>query len=160
MSRTFESRRTPIDPEYSTCEFTFAELRIYGHDLDPEEITATLGLQPTTSQKRGELKTGRFSTRTTPIGGWFLSSEGVIHSKDVRDHLAWLLRLIAPKSDQLRLLQDRDDTRMSVDCIWWSAHATGGPALWPEQMRVLSELNLECSFDISFYGNDGDAAVG
>lgn len=43
---------------------------------------------------------------------------------------------------------------MSVDCIWWSASGGGGPTLWPEQMACMAALNLECSFDISFYGPD------
>ena len=29
-----------------------------------------------------------------------------------------------------------------------------GPTLWPEQMQPMADLNLECSFDISFFGDD------
>jgi hypothetical protein len=46
-------------------------------------------------------------------------------------------------------------TGMTVQRIWWSATGQGGPTLWPEQMRLLAELNLECSFDVSFFGDEG-----
>jgi hypothetical protein len=43
---------------------------------------------------------------------------------------------------------------MRVNCVWWSAAGHGGPTLWPEQMAALAALNLECSFDVYFFGDE------
>jgi hypothetical protein len=44
--------------------------------------------------------------------------------------------------------------RMHVNCSWWSESDLGCFTLWPEQMAGLAALNLECSFNLSFYGPD------
>ena len=41
---------------------------------------------------------------------------------------------------------------MGIECDWW-AISTRGPTLWPEQMKIMADLNLECTFNISFYGS-------
>jgi hypothetical protein len=119
-------------------------------------VTSHLGIEPTKSQKKGEVKrSSRGFERTIKKGGWFLSSEDHVDSKDIRRHLDWLLARLLPVKDQLLSLQATEGIIMSVNCIWWSAFAEGGPTLWPEQMRLLADLNLECGFDIAFFGEDG-----
>jgi hypothetical protein len=149
------SHITPIDDHYETCEMTFAEFRIYGASLDLDFVSAYLGIQPTQSQTKGEVRVGH-EGRESEIGtgGWFLSSEGHIHSKDLRRHLDWLLARLLLVKDKIIFLQNQEDIKMGVNCIWWSAFGDGGPTLWPEQMGTLADLNLECSFDISFFGNE------
>jgi len=56
-------------------------------------------------------------------------------------------------------LQNIPGVRMSVNCVWYSRSGHGGPTLWPEQMRVLADLNLECSFDIYFQDKDDDLLI-
>jgi len=155
--RLLPSRRTPYDDRYPTCERVLAKLRIYGVDLDPATVTEQLQIEPTESQKKGEVRTNSLGRQRSPkIGGWFLSSEDKVASKDLRRHLDWLLQLLTPRADAICALQDTEGITMMVDCIWWSAHGDGGPTLWPEQMRALADLNLECSFDISFFGEDDE----
>lgn len=150
------SRRTPIDDEYGTCERTYAELRLYCGAMHPSAITSLLGVNPTSQVVLGE--PGRTnSLGRAPIGklnGWFLSSEGNVESKDVRRHIDWLIAKLKPSSDALHELQAKPDIRMSVNCIWWSRFGDGGPTLWPDQMRALADLNLECSFDFADYSDD------
>ncbi len=146
------SRLTPINDAYETCERTLAKLRIYGHRLDPGSITTLLGIEATNSQSKGEIKkNSRGVGREAKIGGWFLSSEGHVQSKDVRRHLDWLLARLFPVKDKLRAIQEAEDVVMAVTCVWWSAAGDGGPTLWPEQMSLLAELNLECGFEVAFY---------
>ena len=153
--RTELSRITPYDDDYATCERTLAALRIYADNLDPDMVTDCLGIRPTSSQRKGEIKTNsRGKQRTIKIGAWFLSSEDRVQSKDLRRHLDWLLALVLPRAEAVRSLQTIDGVTMNVNCIWWSARGGGGPTLWPEQMRGLADLNLECSFDVSFYDEE------
>ena len=91
--------------------------------------------------------------RTVPRSGWFLSSEDNVISQDLRDHLNWLLGQLLPVGAAIAELQVLPGLQMNVNCIWWSKAGSGGPVLWPEQMQGLTELNLECSFECSFYGD-------
>lgn len=158
--RTELSRMTPYDDEYATCERVRATLRVYGDDLDPAVATGRLKIVPTSSQEKGEVRTNSLGRqRAIKIGAWFLSSEGSVRSKDLRRHLDWLLGHLLPRAEALRGLQEMEGVTMNVNCIWWSATGGGGPTLWPEQMRGLADLNLECSFDIAFYGETGNQGV-
>jgi len=151
----------PLDDEYETCERTIAELRIYGYDLEPEVVTARFGIQPSRTQKRGETWVGfRGCVSQYKIGGWFLSSEGQVQSKDIRHHLNWLLEKLLPAKQEILRLQISYGISMTVYCIWWSRFGCGGPALWPQQMRLLADLNLECGFDFSFFGDDEPCVIG
>lgn len=151
------SRLTPYNDAYKTCERTFAELLIYPENLDPALITERLGLVPTQMSVKGvDERTPAGVVRPAPHSLWALSSEGKIASKDLRRHLDWLLARLLPARAQLRALQSTPGTRMTVSCVWESAHGHGGPTLWPEQMGALTELGLECGFDVSFYGEDDE----
>jgi Domain of unknown function (DUF4279) len=148
-------RRTPYDDVYPTCERTYAELRIYGDILDPDDISCQLKLEPTSVQRKGEVREGfRGRAKTTKVGGWFLSSEGRVDSLDLRRHLDWLLTQLSPAAEDVKVIAARPEVSMHVTCIWWSKYGHGGPTLWPEQMSELARLDLECAFELSFHGAD------
>jgi hypothetical protein len=152
---------TPVDDQYGTCERTCAVLRIYSGDMRPAEVSTLLGIVPAFTVGVGEQKPSNSigRSRVGKVNGWFLSSQSAVESKDIRHHLDWLLGILRQSSEELRELQEHPGVRMSVDCIWWSKQGGGGPTLWPEQMRGLSDLNLECSFDFAYYGDeDGESA--
>jgi len=157
MMNELSPRSTSVDDSYSTRAWTRATLAIYPGDMDPEKVTQKLGLAPTSSQGKGEYEV------FTPAGermvyssSWLLSSEGEVLSKDLRRHLDWLLDRIEPVAAQLRELQQHPSMKMAVSCLWWSAFNEGGPTLWPEQMRRMAQLNLECGINVAFYPDDGD----
>lgn len=146
------------DDRYETCERTVAELRIYGDDLDPDEVSGRLGLQPTARQRKGDRPaspSGRpHSPR--PVGLWALSSEGSVESLDLRRHLDWLIARLRPLAGALDEISRREGVRMHVTCIWWSRYGDGGPILGVEQMAALAGLGLECQFELGFYGGDDE----
>ena len=149
------SRMTPRNRGYPSCEATRAKLLIYPDCRSAEEITQILRIEPTESQNKGSVFTTSIGrTRQAPCTGWFLSSEGHVSSKDLRDHLDWLLMKLSSVESELLSLQKEKGMRMTVVCVWWSAAGHGGPTLWPEQMEALARLNLECGFDVYFFGDD------
>jgi hypothetical protein len=93
-------------------------------------------------------------TRVAPKNLWILSSEGSADSLDVRRHLDWLLARLVPNAKALLELQEVEGLVMTVHCVWYSRSGHGGPTLWPEQMRALADLNLECGFDVYFLENE------
>jgi hypothetical protein len=126
--------------DYPTCSSTYATLRIFSGDLSPDKVTTTLGITPTRVQS---------VTRSgNPLSGWFLSTEGVVQSRDLRRHLDWLLDRLLPVRTKLSDLQTQQGVSMDVFCYWRSAHGQGGPTLNPKQMRNLADLNLEIGMDI------------
>src|SRR5437762_13576226 len=97
------TNETDYDDDYPTCARTYASLRIYHEDLDPDSITRILSVEPTQAQVKGRLCTSPSGRTFTPeIGGWFLSTKGVVGSKDVRRHLDWLLAKLAGRDYALR----------------------------------------------------------
>lgn len=149
------SRRTPISPDYPTCDECYVKLLIYPDALHPDEVSQILNLEPTKKNIIGtKITNSRGRVREITIAGWFLSSENYVNSKDLRDHLDWLLNKIEPSSKALKQLQGYSNMIMGIDCVWRSLAGHGGPVLWPEQMQRMSELNLECGFDIYFVGEE------
>lgn len=155
------SRQTPINHDYGTCDRTCAELRIYPSALRHEDITLYLGIQPTDCQNQGdERRNSEGRVRVAKCTMWSLSSESSVTSKDVRAHLDWLLERVSNCADAIKQLQQAHEIKMSMSCPWWSRGGHGGPTLWPEQMRRLADLNLECSFDVQFYPDDDSESDG
>jgi hypothetical protein len=139
--------------DYPTCERTYATLRIYPELLDPSEVIARLGIEPSAWQRRGEAR--KPGGRPANLHGWFLSSDGVVESRDVRRHLDWLLSAIVPRADVICALQS-EGCRMDVSCFWVSASGHGGPSVRPAQMGELARLGLELWFDV-YLGSGSDA---
>lgn len=137
------------ETDYPTCERTYATLRIYPGQLDPEDVTARLGIEPSDCQRRGVPK--HPGSRPPKLHGWFLSSDGAVASRDVRRHLDWLLTRIGPRADAVLRLQ-AEGCEMDVSCYWVSAAGHGGPSLPPDQMGELARLGLELWFDVYLGG--------
>lgn len=149
--------QTPYDDSYETCERTHAELRIYSGELSPRVVTERLGVEPTVLNEKGKVRvssTGR--ERAIPTNLWLLSSEGHVESRDLRRHLDWILEHVSGAADAIRELGNVPGVTLALHCSWWSAHAHGGPALWPEQMRRIADLGVELNFEIMFFGDDRD----
>jgi hypothetical protein len=96
----------------------------------------------------------RAKSHVPRLNMWLLGSEDIVSSKDLRRHLDWIIGKVRPHRDALLSLQQLPDVKMDVSCVWWSLHGDGGPALWPEQMLDLAELNLEMSIGFGYYGDE------
>lgn len=133
------------DDKYSTCYETHACFRAYSKSKDPDNITRSLSILPTSVQRIGD-HYGKLKLRTIKINGWFLESEKKIKSKDSRRHLDYLLRKLYPKRMEILSLQKKG-WRMDVSCYWSSRHGQGGPTISPSQMKKLAELNIDLWYD-------------
>ncbi|WP_113287348.1 DUF4279 domain-containing protein [Escherichia coli] len=155
MIKNIQSRLTPISHEYPSCDECYASLLIYTGNTHPNEISIHLELEPTSINIKGdEIITLSGKKRYAKNSYWMLSSENLVNSKDIREHLHWLLHKLGPKSSNIAKLQALENISMGIDCTWRSLNWHGGPTLWPEQMKIMANLGLECSFDIYFVGNE------
>ncbi len=147
----------PYDDTCPACERADVRLAIYCGDLDADEVTARLRLAPTKTTRVGNVVVNRIGrSRTERLNAWFLVSEGQVESLDLRRHLDWLLDKIEPCADELRVLQHVPGIKMYLRCVWWSVCGYGGPVLSPAQMVRMAALNLECDFDVYFFGPPED----
>ncbi|TQJ97608.1 uncharacterized protein DUF4279 [Achromobacter sp. SLBN-14] len=124
---------------------------IYPGGRHPDVITDIFHIQPTSVNVVGDVITNsRGRKRQIKNSGWFLSTEGLVLSKDIRQHIDWLVKIIYPRRHALKEIQNMDEMKITLKCVWFSLLGHSGPVLWPEQMKALAELDLECSFDIYF----------
>ncbi len=137
---------THYDENYPTCAYTHAWLRVMGPEVDPDEVTAIMGVQPTSVQRRGDTVPSK-PEKTLSRGGWWISTEGILESKDARHHLDWILEKVLGKQDALTELQGRG---YLVDvCVRWDSRwGHGGPTIGPKQMRALADLGIDLWFDV------------
>ena len=132
--------------DYPTCDRTYVTLCVTGEDLVPVDVSAALGIEPSYVNVRGERRRP-YSSAVNILGGWFLSSQGLVSSADVRLHLDWLLNQLVAKNDALQWVRAQGWSPV-VSCYWASAHGHGGPDLTPQLMGRLAELDLGIWFDV------------
>jgi hypothetical protein len=138
--------QTPYDENYGTCAYTHAWLRIMHETVDPDEVTVILGITPSRVQRRGDPNQGK-PGQLLSKGGWILSTEDVLGSKDARHHLNWILERVSGKNAEFAQLHSRG---YLVDlCVRWdSVNGHGGPTISPPQMKALADLEIELWFDV------------
>jgi len=104
----------------------FVTLRFAGDDLDPDEISAVLPVNPTRSRRKGEkfLAGPRTDNLRGHTGMWFLVTDELAPGDNLLDHLAFLQQLLSPtRSDISRIAKlggilERTRSAAHVTCFW------------------------------------------
>lgn len=139
------------DDDYSSCSETYSSLTIYHDDSPPTDVTGMLNIEPTKEIFKGKKIVG--VKRPATVNGWFLSSRHKVDSCDTRRHIDWLVDQVYNKKEVIHDMIARGYT-IDIFSFWVSKSANGGPTLSPYQMKRLSALNIEVSWDIYFGGDD------
>ncbi len=134
------------DDNYESCHETFVTLRIYSDNLNPEEISNFLKTKPSEIVIKGDI-IGLKRKKIRNHHGWFLTTEGLVKSKDCRRHIDYLADKIITLKSNLKELQ-KQGCEIDISCFWSSENGQGGPILAPKQLKKLAELELEIWFDI------------
>jgi Domain of unknown function (DUF4279) len=135
------------DDEWATCSRTYAGLRIFSTELDPDAVNRSLGVEASHSHVTGD-PVGRMGGRRKS-GAWILSTEDRVTSKDLKRHVDWLLDAIEPKAEAFTALIGAG-AMADIFCYWESRSGHGGPDLSPRQMARLVRLNLSLGLDVYF----------
>ena len=94
--------KTETPPDHNP----FVTLRFVGDDLDPAEISAVLPIPPERAHRKGEKflageRAGKLRGRT---GIWYIATEKLVPSDDLRDHLLFIEKLLYPEpTDKSRI---------------------------------------------------------
>ncbi|NJO59360.1 MAG: DUF4279 domain-containing protein [Richelia sp. RM2_1_2] len=123
-------------------------LRFFGDDLNPNDVSALLGCQPTEGYCKGEVMIGKRSHRVAHTGLWLLKGleedVGVLETKVSR-----LLDRVPAEPDAFQALSSFNG---NVFCGVFLNDWNRGFSLSPEIMQRLTERKLSIHFDI--YSND------
>ncbi len=126
-----------------------ATLAVYGDDLDPRDITALLGVEPTSSFLPGH----RRGPRSPPIkhGGWFLRVEGAAPSGP-GELLGVLLSRLPAETATWERLKERHSVQIRI-----GVHSQGwnrGFSLSAETLARVASVNVPMEFDLYAYGSE------
>lgn len=122
--------------------------RIMGKELDPDAVSAALGLQPAECHRRDDPHLGKGGRRYGNFreGLWMLRSHAPAEA-DLQAHLTDLLQLLSGRESVLRQFREnglRTDLFVGVFGITDSC----GFSLSPEIIRAVGELGLTIGFDL------------
>ena len=125
--------------EYHIC------LRFFGDDLDPDVVSSMLGIQPTTSCRKGDLFRGKVSERIEKTGKWLLS----MPQKPGEPFEPQVESLLNGLSQDLAVWQKLTQKyNGDLFCGVWLRNWNRGMGLSPRLMARLAERGLELGLDI------------
>jgi hypothetical protein len=117
-----------------------AGLYLTGNNLDPQEITAKLGVNPLRSYKRGDKQQNGEKNRSH--GLWMLSSSEEIDALDITIHIQWLLDQLEPaKVGLVDLLQDKSIDAV-ISCFWAMPSSHEVLIITPELLQRIASLSI------------------
>jgi hypothetical protein len=130
---------------------TFASLRLdlSGTALQPEDVTARLGIAPSHSHQIGDPHGSRGLLYPNSI--WILSSRNHATSTDLEEHIAWILDQIEPRQEAFMAIRGALPTA-DVFCMAVSRYSHSGLEFSPRLMGRLATLGLALGLDIYFGG--------
>lgn len=127
---------------------TTASLRVFGDDLDPQEVTTLLGAEPTSAIRKGEPRRSGAVARTS---GWVLR----VADRQPGDLEAQVIELLSRLTDDLdvwRRLSGRYD--VSIFCGLFMDLGNEGLDFSPETLAALGVRGIAIGFDIYDPGGD------
>jgi hypothetical protein len=134
-------------PENEYTSIAFASLVIRGKDLVPQEIIDTIGIIPTKSFKRGDIRKGN---KTWPHGYWELTSKESVQSSDLSMHLEWLAEQLEPSKTELIRIVSQEGIDAEISCFWILPTSHESLSLSSELILRIAYLGLKINVDIYY----------
>lgn len=126
---------------------TKVSLRIFGDDLDPDDITAALGREPTRAQLKGGPVGGREHSKSiSPTGGWWLHTEQRTPG-DLDGQVRELLGGLTQDLSVWAGLSGRC-SRLDLFCGLFLDEGNQGETLSPETLLALGARHISLELDI------------
>jgi hypothetical protein len=117
---------------------TYVTFRVVGDSLTPESITKVLRVVPTVQYAKGQTYFAgqRAGELVGKSGVWSLTTDKLVASSNIRDHVAYLLGLLIPDRQDANplfqlhaLLAKHKDWRADLSCFWHGKHGTRKPSI-------------------------------
>ncbi len=127
-------------------------LRVFGDGLEPEEVSALLGHEPSRSHRKGDPMPGDPRGRVEPTGVWILDSH-LSEKAEIEEHVESLLANVSNDEDEWSSLTDQYSA--SILCSLFLDQYNEGFEISPRLSQSLAERGLVIAYDI--YSGDFDA---
>ena len=127
-------------------------LRVFGDGLEPEEVSALIGHDPTRCHRSGDPVGGTGGNAVEPTGAWILDST-LSEKTEIEEHVESLLSVVSNDSDEWEQLTSRFSA--SILCSAFLDQYNEGFELSPRLAQSLADRGLVIAFDI--YSGDADA---
>jgi hypothetical protein len=123
-----------------------ASLCIYSETLTHDEIGATLGIEATRTHSKGQPR-GKVGSKTFVYRdwAWFLSTPMGGHP-NLAEHLKWVLDIIEPRLDALRMLLAT--CKVVLYCAFSSGNGQGGFTLDSVMLQRIARLGVPLVLDL------------
>jgi hypothetical protein len=131
-----------------------ATLRVFGDDLQPDEITRLLKCQPTFAEVKGQVvKHSSGRERLVKCGNWRLLAEYA-----EPENLDTQIRsILLQTSDDLNIWRSLTQTyRVDMFCGIFLDSSNDGLSLSPQTLLMLGERGIDIDFDIYAAGDDDE----
>ena len=120
------------------------ELRVSSDNLEPNDITRTLGITPTQVRKKGERRS-QGSVWGENVWSYEVFPEEGESWPDLENGLNKLLSVIKPVQSQLRSYSS--GSNIYIWCGHFTSSFDGGPTLSPALLRSLGESGITLMLD-------------
>ncbi|SRR5258708_176636 len=132
----------------SALSKTAASLRLFGDDLNPDEVTRLLGKQPDVAERKGDI---RPSGSTVRRGRWSVK----VRRRAPGDLDGQIAELLAGTTEDLAVWQRLTSVcAANVFCGLFLAQENEGIDVSPQTLRLLGERGIKLQLDI--YAPDGE----
>jgi len=143
----------------SQAERSTAVLRFFGDDLDPDEVSALLGCNPTSAVRKGDIltmgSTGR--TRIAKTGRWSLNAADC-GPEDIESQVFAILGGLTGDMDVWRSLSKRFEA--DLFCGVFMGSGNDGLVLSPKALLALGQRGIALELDIYDSVEDESAQAG
>ena len=133
-----------------------ASLRIFGDDLDPDEVSKALGASPTEAHRNGDEIVGKATTRIARTGSWHRVTS-LPPEAELDDHIQSVLSGLTSDLAVWADLLSRFDA--DIFCGVFLDHANEGFELSPTVTSALGARGLPVGFDIYGHFEDGEPSA-
>jgi hypothetical protein len=123
----------------------FVSFILIGKDLDPNDVSASLGLNPYKSFKRGDMRT---ESERWKHGYWEICSAENIDSHDLAIHLEWIVNQLSPINQVLSNFLGTQNVKAKISCFWILEPGQSVLTLSSQLIVRLSGLGTSIEFDI------------
>ena len=123
----------------------YATLILRGKELNPQEVTDSLGLSPSMSFKIGDW---RNETDRWKHNLWTLSSQDKIQSSNLANHLEWLLDQLEPVKPRLLDILNTNNIKAGISCFWILPTDNENLGLTAELLKKITDFGLYLEIDI------------
>ena len=129
-------------------------LVIGGSNCAPEEITASLGIEPTRIYRKGESKIVGSPPRELPMkhkeSVWILDAPD--NDADIERKLEWLANKLSDRAEAVKRITEKCPAEVSI--VIYSGDANPGLRLSSQLLMKIADLGLDVDVDLYYMGED------